>query len=649
MYTRTSLLFSVALAATLLVGCVDAPDAAIEEGALPGRQLPPPISYAMEPLPAVDAGALQLGRLIGVKTGLACPVIGPDWDGAQLFDAGSPGLQDFCRYDWVGAGLLTPAALAAAMNTPGVTLYPDRPVVAPMAPAVQKIWESSANTVTRGQANEILTMTGTPPKKVNVVVVDNMPTMPHSAAPWDNFLGGHAQLLANAARDLACDSMGRCAIDVSTGHAMSLTYPITGMPLVETETNLGAFGSIASLAVAIREEVSAWKEAGVYDHLVLNLSLAWHPAYGGLDNPAERPDTAAVYAALVDAQCRGALVIAATGNTSGGSQLTDGPMLPAAWAIHRPDPAACEAMIDDEGVAPYQPLLYPASGVDSRGDDIANSRPDSRSSWVAYANAFTLTSPSSPPEARTGTSMAAIVVSTAAATVLAWRPDLTPHTAMADLHGWGTLIDDAAGWWVDGDLPPDARQIKICTSLKEACLDAPGTLGCHPGHVPSCATTTQHLSANSIQRALWQASATPMIYVPAPVPDGGVCPGTIFRHSTAPDPELGCPDVQLYDDGVVSAFTDPQPEDGHCSGCTIEIGNSVVDLESAVPFNQHTNKMIRVTRFDDTSTIYQLPTMGAQTKVKHTFPANTFLNVKTATWMSTINGVTRANAMTVLP
>jgi hypothetical protein len=633
-----------------LASAACAVDPAAPETLPDGSRLP--ISYLMEPLPDIDAGDVELHRLIGrLSVAGACPSVGVDWSGAPLFAAGAPGLDVYCRYDWIGAAPPIAADLTAALAyaTPTFDLAPDRPVVAPMAPALRDVWETSARSATRAHAGDILTMQGSPPRKVKVAIVDNLPTLPPGSAPWSSPLGGHGRELAAIVRDLSCDNAGRCAVHVGTRQAMSLQAGPGVGEIVDLNTDPGDFGSLSALAAAIREEVAAWEADGTYDELVLNLSLAWHPAFGGADDPAERPDTAAVHAALVDAQCRGALIIAAAGNTAGGSELDEGPLLPAAWATLTTTDSDCLAATGQPAAYPDAPLLYAASGVDHWKKDIDTARPGSRSPWAAYADTFSLATATSPMAARTGTSLSTAVVSTAAASVLAWRPNLTPHAAMTALHTSGVHVGTAASWFTDAGLPSSARQVRVCQALASACQSNPGPTGCTSATQPSCSTLNPHLSASATARAAWIAAAGAGLYVPVPVPDGGVCPGALARHSPAPEPDLACPEVQLYDDGATVPFTDPQPEDGHCPTCTVEIAAGKLLLESPIAFNLHSDRSIKVFRSDGSSTTYAIPPLGPVTTFVYTLPSGALNNVGQATWTSTVGATTRTNAMIILP
>ena len=165
--------------------------------------------------------------------------------------------------------------------------------------------------------------------------------------------------------------------------------------------NGGSIGSQADVARAIYDEVGRWEGSlGVGDEhkLVLNLSLGWHPAYGGSETRTSMPvPVRAVYDALRYASCKDALVIAAAGHedTPDSGSQADGPLYPAAWESE-PATTSSECLTDflttstPSATGTYTPLIYAVGGVDVHLNPLPISRPGSmpssspsraRSSW----------------------------------------------------------------------------------------------------------------------------------------------------------------------------------------------------------------------------------------------------------------------------
>ncbi len=632
----TPLLLCLALAAC---GETSDPQTALDQAALPATYL--------EALPDSLSGALELRRLIVKTNSPGCPPLTGNWSGTPMFGAAPPaGLQNFCRFDWNATTAPTTSDLQAAINqsTSTLAVYPDRPAAAPMGPPLAAVYEDRAVVVSRVHAGDILSKTGQPPVAVKVAVLDNLPTLSHLQQPWLNQSKPHGHAMAHIVHDLACDDADNCAIDVSTRLAMPFE---AGDPLVEDAVGGGDFGSLGSLAVAIYDEVTDWSQGTDHTHLVLNLSLAWHPSYGGIGDPAVHPDVEAVHAALMDAHCRGALVIAAGGNTSSGSAMLTGPMLPAGWGTEIVSTTDCQAAIGSDGAAPGTPLLYAVSGLNTYKKNIGNSRVHNRSPWTAYANAFTLEAPTTPLPPRTGTSMAAAVVSSAVGTVLAWRPDLSPHEAMTFLNTHGGGVGGVDAYWSSLNLP--ARRVRVCQSLRSACLENTNAAGCQPAEVPTCSWGNPHITFDPEVLQAWKDDAASVPYVPVVVDHQNTCPNAVYRESAAPDPVAPCPEFQFYDDPTTVPHTDPQPNDGHCPECTVAIGTDTLLLESTTPFDQHTDRVIKVVHNDNSLSTFHVPALPAVTSIQHTFPNGAFAGVKSATWTSEVNGIVKTNALVIKP
>ena len=232
----------------------------------------------------------------------------------------------------------------------------------------------------------------------------------------------------------------------------------------------GDFGGVDWLAVAAVRAVETWRGSGGTDPssdpdaepLVLNLSLGFHergPEWGAAADPAAwRMDVQALYDALRYARCRGALVLAASGNRTGGRDaargnvaLDDDPMLPGHWAHPDHDVSAWDCACDFEVEAPWsdgtpdctqaepvgspsEPLVHAVGGLGFDAAPIELSRPDLPPLMAPAQHAAADAS-----GVLTGTSVASAVVSGQAA--LAWSTDPAPGTGAEML---ARLQDDPA-------------------------------------------------------------------------------------------------------------------------------------------------------------------------------------------------------------
>lgn len=252
----------------------------------------------------------------------------------------------------------------------------------------------------------------------------------------------HGWVLGHLAKRLLCDesTSENCVATVQSRQAMPFLASSNSFDWALKADNTlahGNFGTLSWLAQALRRETVA--NLGTTDRLVYNLSLAFHPTSAGLDmsdaNWAEAdldrtglPETSAVYDAMRDAQCNGALVLAAVGNATPYDSSDDppGPLLPAAWAgVPLGNAPTCDtlgttgaASIGSTEIAARedQTPVYPVGAINGTGQELAVSRPRSIPPLLAYGLAGTAqvrTGGFGTP--MTGTSTATVVASAAMA------------------------------------------------------------------------------------------------------------------------------------------------------------------------------------------------------------------------------------------
>jgi Subtilase family len=334
----------------------------------------------------------------------------------------------------------------------------------------------------------------------------------------------HGRALAVGVHDLlGCGIGDLCPVDVRTRIAMQLRNKLEDNVVIP-EWHIhdgGELGSLDYVAQSIVREVLAWKAEGGPPHLVLNLSFGWHEDHGGeaettdpdpSGDAAFRPDVFAVLDALRYARCHGALIVAAAGNRVGGSpeEKDTGALYPAAWARVDISPDDCDAFTVESGAGARLlrgrenrravPLLFAVGGVGGVGGvgdsyaPLTISRLEAEPEFVAYAASFdtvTLERLGIPP--LTGTSVAAALVSAAAAQLWSHRPDLDADEVMVELHAQAMSLNRAPDPLVATN-PPfgdyDVRRVVLCpptSSPPTLSITCPGGIfRCAPSEKEGC-------------------------------------------------------------------------------------------------------------------------------------------------------------------
>lgn len=438
-------------------------------------------------------------------------------------------------------------------------------------------------------------------------------------------LSDHGWAMGRIAQVLSCPPGGACLGYVA--HHLALPR-VDG---VRRPALGGYYGYQGEIARAIGESVQRWLEAAPAEgrgHLVINLSLGWDGIYGGAITTTPdadlKPPVRAAYLALQYAACQGALVVAAAGNRSGGPNESVGPLYPAGWE-KRPTPSAedCQAL-GFPGVvdgSPYQPLVYAVSGVRPDDIDLGNRRPGGRPRLVAPAFQAVVGVPSDPPGMglvssgiNTGSSVAAAAVSSVAAVIWAYRPDLGPHAVMQAIYDHGVPLSPAldgsnvlAEFCLGSTCNGLAvRRLSMCQAVAAVCA---GGAGRCPAVLPPCDATPAPYSGrpNALVEALadLQQFAVDDARV-IKLGDGAVltanlappraCPyarGATMRTATRNAKVPGaCPSNQFaLREGAPWAA--PQPWGGVCPSCLIAMPvglpqTSEVDLFSNKEFSKLT-------------------------------------------------------------
>ena len=417
--------------------------------------------------------------------------------------------------------------------------------------------------------------------KVAIAVVDSALEGPQHAKGWPG--SGqfeHGPVMGTLARELSCQSKDLvdpgCSSLVASHLALDLE--VKGGKVVKNLALGGYFGWQTTLAERIFEAVRRWKLDKASKHLVINLSVAWetlfttNPKTGDLYGGA-----AAVRAALEEAACAGALVIAAAGNDSGGTPAFKGAKYPGAWM----DPRRGGGFVQCHGVP--TPLLWAVGGVDNEDWDIAATRPAGRPPLVVpsfYALADrSYQSPGATgfSVAMTGTSVSAAIASGLAALVWGYLPDASAADVMQLVYDSAVAIPDIDGKPQQADLClepsapggcPVIRRLDTCGAVRAAVTrvygaDAASKIVCKPR--PAHAGANPQLSAQQVA-TMGSASThdgSTLTHQPALSGCGGTRYYSASATPTGPDP---CPEEQHYQD--VGLTVNPQPTSPGCSVCS---------------------------------------------------------------------------------
>lgn len=489
-------------------------------------------------------------RWVGRLQGDACPDAGPGWTTRALSDRPldeqppeDERVVDYCVYALNPAN---PPEAVDGIRRPDV----DREIVADLSrdchgvgglggPIANAVWPDLERIYRRQvDAMSRLPQRAAAPAPIRVAVVDSVVDgESESGIGVGRFQHGRAVSLA--IKELACpvrrgDRPG-CVVPTISHH---LGLPRTSPDEVDFEGG-GYFGYLTELADAIEDAIRAWqhhlRELPEGDNrrqtrLVINLSVGWDPALGGLLQPGDDPSLLptpiyTIYRAITVARCSGALVVAAAGNKTFGPRPGHGPLLPAAWgSLPAPDRETCRNLrhvVRQPGLrvrpaddALYDPLVLPvaALGPDDRplfnfregtltpvmapGDHAVVWDPEQADDWDPRADED-IANPERPvigPDDAaplpgngasgiySGSSMAAATVSGVAAAIWGYAPELSAGEVVDVLRANGVDIG-VEGAAVPADVcaePPciPARRVRLCAALRQVCAQPGGHDAC---------------------------------------------------------------------------------------------------------------------------------------------------------------------------
>ncbi len=529
-------------------------------------------------------------RQVAKLTGCSCADVGA-WSASPVFSASAPGmLAGYCQYEW--ADPLTPpdlsvldngiaACLASPDDAPASDCNDVRPQADPLTAVASGPLRDEFYAQVERTAGGVPGLSQVP---VSVAVLDT-----HNPANADNPYTGHGHAMRAIITSLMC-AAGDASCPSQLFYRLSMPRDRLGELQLGTG---GILGSFTDVATTVEEALIQWvQEPG--ERLVINLSLGWMPT--SLQSPETwSPPERAVYDAVRVASCSGALIVAAAGNHSGTMEsCTDGPLAPAAWEVlPAPTEPECIALgiptppklgthrVHAPGtfVGPT-PLVHAVSGVDAHNESLSSTQGGSRPRLAAYAFAASADSPSGMTEPVSGSSVAAVVGSSVAATMWTHWPELSAPEVMEFVYQGGTIVP---GQTADHPVPVPIHRISACEALQAACSADGSCVSMSCSGLPSTGALGPMFTA--IDGAIATAAGAGNLIEVTVLPDAttsvcsGACSGTTTpTHLSGP----GATCFDVISESEVLA-THPQPGWPVCPSCTLTTDDDDDELDGELP------------------------------------------------------------------
>lgn len=550
-----------------------------DEGEKPSSVLPSVCPDPERELPPIDELCSARRQIAPINPLTSACDPAADWTVVQ-----PPNLPGFCRYTPTNRKAEVTAELLSFLPpqaAPDCRVTPQTPLDAPLVPNYHQRFIEATHSVPDPTVH--LLTNG----KVRVAVVDTAPRRTNDGQ------SEHGPTVAAIVAELAdgCiadpDDGAGCARRVDT--VLGLPQLIDGT----SDTTLGGyFGYQSDLAEGIYAALDDWNETT--EKLIINLSVGWEPQTDQIDGD-ERPSVTAVRQAITEARCRGALVIAASGNQPVGS-CANRAMGPAHWA--REDAPSCPAL---ESPAADRPLVYAVTPLDWGRSNLFDFRPGSNAALAAAGFAGTGDLGAGLRRPLTGSSVATATVSGIAALVWSAYPALQGDQLMTLLYRSGHPRVEA-GAPIANDLaagrnhaPSTQRMITACAALTEACC----TLDEQPWRCESlanacgydlspyvsaaqmCAATNQLLEAPTVDVANWSAAYGTWR---SGLGNGAQTSGTAAERQSTSCLSCGAPMTvelplkPLAATDMPDAWAIPQPPQHPCPMCVLDPDDDDLEL-----------------------------------------------------------------------
>lgn len=514
---------------------------------------------------APPADVCPAWRLVGYFPSVDCPAAPNGWTVETLFANAKTPIGRYCRYIWTGdpnAPGFMPKALRSKLQS-DCRVFPQSPMSQDLAPAYEQAFAEGTQPI----PSQTPLPGGT---TVQIAVVDT--------APRNTKLGQseHGPSLAALAAELASG----CVPGLGEATCRRKVVTALGLPQTRTgpdATNGGYFGYQSELAEGIVDVLDNFPEANLGDQrLILNLSVGWEARAGEFANPS--PAVQAVRDALSIAHCRGALIVAASGNRPPGTCMTQ-PTGPGSWAHESGlTVAQCQAL----GLAPadillpaqphaYHPFLHAATPVDWSQQNLADFRDGSNAKLAATGFAGFDVRVGERFGPITGSSVSTAVISGIAALVWSYNPTLSADAVMQLLYDSGRSTSRTASLALPQSnmlVGPPQKQVGACAALRHACSNVQSSVCTHaavaacPGTAPGSVNTANFSAA--FDQAVAALSPSDVQTSQGPhwtTLECNGCNGLQRRVSLPPDMTTEPPN---------HAWVLPQPQKAPCPICKIK-------------------------------------------------------------------------------
>ena len=409
---------------------------------------------------------------------------------------------------------------------------------------------------------------------VRMAILDTLPTREYSPSNAAS-LSSHGVSLATIAEKLLCDDKsGSCYAHLTSRLALAYTSEKRDneYSVYRDDIRGGFFGSLTDLANAIRDETVAWKSYEPRSRLVLNLSLGWNSLIWS--GAGTKPETylagvKGVYAAIEDAVCHGALVVAAAGNKGNDKAEDQYPMLPAAWQdIPSPSDKRCNYLLDkpSESDNGKGSMVYGISAIDSIGRSLTNTRSKAKARIAAYGDhAIVETSSTLNNNVLTGSSVSTLLVSSIASMVWAHRPELSASEVIELIYKSGENLGIPADFYGNASGTDILmRRASMCSALKYACSGLP----CESS-LNQCSWNQYFTNLNSTSLATSSPAQSYLL-------------GDISSCSSATDPSCK---LSQQESTTISPWIIPQPDSTVCPNCSNIQTNQTLMIQTSSTYS----------------------------------------------------------------
>lgn len=547
----------------------------------------------------------------GCEMPLAGSPLENDWVGKRLFEdlpvdmtlGTQQPLADhmarYCEFDRVATGI-PPVPAASDCNDLEAFLETAVPGSVVESASMAASGQASLNEILREDLRDFFVVQAGKPN-------NPLPTAANAANLWildsnDGITGGAGQQLSShgpTLREIAklLRSGGPVSIGGVTVSRTEPALPFTcfdeaacldicgdteGCP---TQNSGGFMGTPESVARSLHNAILRRLSSGNTQRLVMNLSVGWLPVLNEVDGTS-RPGYSAFVDVLREAACLGVLVIASAGNEqSGPSSAQSGLLFPAAQTVDAaPSEQDCLALgyapnsANFPGQGAQRSLIYPVGAVNADGTRLL-ARPQGEPTLTAFgdhANVGAASIATSALSTLTGSSVSAVVASTAAALAWAYDPGMAPHEVMELLYASSKDLGRPAEVCFPAAPCPNVRRVSVCAAVAAACAanpnpDCPAVLDC-----PTALPTQLDLPFNELDAAFDPAMNADVREIDlgnhiavnddydADCNHAGAY--TLFQDPNAASPLNPCPQDQFF--GVQSIpWAKGQPEGQSCPEC----------------------------------------------------------------------------------